>query len=227
MITTSRPRRQLSLTRGVANLIAQVDMSETTGYVYVLRDPRNPTPRYVGVTRQSPGRRLQQHVTAGRSMRHLPVARWVGSLLKEGLRPVMEVVSTTSDPYGVEVITIAAYRALGYPLLNLARGGRGGGLGPKTAEHAARIGAAQRGGKKPPRTPEWRASHSAKLTGRKHSDEVKAKISAGHMRDRVLISKTCKCGAEFQVIPSRVERINWCSPHCPIRPPDTLRGARA
>lgn len=221
MITISRPRRRLASARGMANLIAQVDMPETTGHVYVLRDPRDSTPRYVGVTLQLPAKRLQQHVTAGRSMRHLPVARWIGSLLKAGLEPVMEVLPSAGDPYEVEVVTIAAYRALGYPLLNVTPGGRGGGIGPKSDEHAARIGDAHRGRKKPPRTSEWRAAHAAKMTGRRRPDEVKRKISATHQERRVLISKTCKCGTEFQVIPSRVDRVNWCGPQCPARPDGT------
>lgn len=210
----------------MANLIAQVNMPEPTGHVYVLRDPRDPTPRYVGVTLQHPDRRLQQHLTAGRSMRHLPVARWVGSLLKSGVTPVMELLPVAGDPYEAEVATIEVYRALGYPLLNLTPGGRGGGIGPKSAEHVARIAAALQGKKKPPRTPEWRVAHAAKLAGRERSDETKGKIRAAHIARRVLVAKTCRCGVTFQVIPSRADRINWCGSACPVRPSRTLRSAR-
>lgn len=203
MIVTTRPRRLFHQARGVDNLIAQVDMSESTGHVYVLRDPRDPTPRYVGVTFQRPGRRLRQHVSAGRSMRHLPVARWVGSLLKVGLEPVMEVLPDTGDPYAVEIATIALYRTLGYPLLNLTPGGAGGGIGPKSIEHSANISAALRGRRAPERTPEWRAAHSAKMTGRTIPTEVRQKISAGRLRHQILITKICKCGTTYQVIPSR------------------------
>jgi hypothetical protein len=186
--------------------------------VYALIDPRTDLPRYVGVTFQTPARRLSQHLTAGKAKRPYPVAMWISKLLGLGLQPQLRVVRESDDPefdpWALEVETITAYRAAGHDLLNVAPGGIGGGIGPKSAQHAANISAGLKGRPAPPRTPEWRAAHSAKLTGRKRSAETCRRISEAHQQRRVLVDKTCPCGNSFKVIPSRVDRSHYCATDC-------------
>lgn len=187
------------------------------GIVYGLLDPRDHALRYVGVTTGPPKRRLDQHLTAGRRGERLPVAKWVGKLLTLEMRPSMVILSRFSgkeDPYDAEVELIARYRAAGMRLLNVTPGGRGGGVGPKSSEHRARISASNKGRKHPERSAEWRAAHAAKLRGRPRSAETKEKIREAHARRRVLVTKVCACGSEFQVIPSRVDRTKYCGPAC-------------
>jgi hypothetical protein len=151
-------------------------------YVYTLRDPRVPDAvRYVGVTQGTLERRLRQHVSTRNSPR-TPVAHWIAKLDREGVQPIilaeMVLWREGGSPYDFEPVYIEKYRRLGHALLNVTPGGRGGGIGPKSAEHRARISAALKGRKAPERTPEWRAAHAEKLRGRRHSEETRAKMSA-------------------------------------------------
>lgn len=190
------------------------------GFVYALIDPRDHQPRYVGVTfHKDPSRRLKQHIYAGRHGHHLPVSRWIGGLIKIGLEPTMMWIGRWDDrdAYDVEIDMITRFRSYGHRLLNVTTGGLGGGTQPKSAEHRAKIGAAHKGLKKRPRTPEENAAHAAKLIGRTHSDVTRAKMRDAQARKRVLVAKTCKCGTIFYVLPSRVGRSHWCKIDCPAK----------
>jgi ribosome-binding protein aMBF1 (putative translation factor) len=201
------------------------------GMVYALMDPRNHKPRYVGVTLQHPTKRLGQHIAAGRANAHLPVARWINSLLRDGVEPAMVWISKYEpldrDPYESEAELIERFRGFGHDLLNLTPGGRGGGLGPKSAQHRANISAGLKGKPAPPRTAEWRASHSAKMTGKKHGAETRERMREAQRRRRVLVTKTCECGAEYKVIPSRVDRNVYCGADCPKKAEIRRRGELA
>lgn len=191
------------------------------GVVYALCDPRTLEPRYVGATANNdPTPRLQHHLSAARRGAKRPVAKWVATLLQEGVTPHMWVLSRWQAPdrdvYDLEIEMIERFTSYGHRLLNLTPGGRGGGIGPKSPRHRARISAALKGRQAPPRTAEWRAAHAAKLTGRKHSDDTRAKMRATQARRRaeMLVVKTCSCGTEFSVLPSRVDRKKYCGPEC-------------
>jgi predicted GIY-YIG superfamily endonuclease len=58
-----------------------------TTFVYYLRDPRNDEIRYVGIT-SWPERRLEMHC-AEKKLTHK--CRWVQKLIRQGLRPKMDV----------------------------------------------------------------------------------------------------------------------------------------
>jgi hypothetical protein len=106
---------------------------------------------------------------------------------------------TESDALRLEVKLIAEIgRTPAGPLVNLTDGGDGvSGMkhGPETraklsalssgkvqsAETIAKRVAKLRGKKLPPRTAAWRSARSALITGRKLSEEQKAKISAAHL----------------------------------------------
>lgn len=95
--------------------------------VYGLADPRTGVVRYIG--KSSYGlERPKEHVhKAGRERTHK--AAWVRSLKRIGLRPeirVLEDVPDRSDLDIVEAFWIAQGKGLGWPLTNIAPGGRGG-----------------------------------------------------------------------------------------------------
>lgn len=167
--------------------------------VYGLCDPRSSGIRYVGMTKNSPHERLRSHCYESRNPQRRTTwrTRWIGSLLDEGVTPVVVMLthmkSDDPGPLGdLEAFWIGRLRDMGHQLVNTAPGGEGrrgpmsdeakrkmslAGKGrPKSPETRARMSAAQKGRKKPPRTHEWRASHSAKMTGHKHSEETKRKI---------------------------------------------------
>ena len=62
--------------------------------VYTLSDPRVPDAvRYVGVTHESPARRLGRHLSDARGMKGTHhSACWIRSLLREGVVPVLRVI---------------------------------------------------------------------------------------------------------------------------------------
>lgn len=107
-----------------------------------------------------------------------PKSRWIGGLLAEGMRPLIEVIEEAEPEnwIGREVHWIAHYRAAGAPLFNIAEGGHASSESARrklsalnagrklSAETKAKIGAAS---KATPRTPEWRARISASQTKEK------------------------------------------------------------
>jgi hypothetical protein len=100
-------------------------------FIYVLRDPRDDTVRYVGVSFGTPGdryygqnkalaRRLNGHVHTPSSFQ---MRDWVGELQALGLRPLCECVQTVPCEHGVEMERwwIAELRNRGCDLLNKIR----------------------------------------------------------------------------------------------------------
>lgn len=97
-------------------------------YIYELVCPLKNVPRYVGKT-DNLQRRLEEHIKkakSGQTTHHC--ARWVNTLLVEGLapiiRPIQELESSISWQEA-EKFWIATYREMGYPLTNLTAGGDG------------------------------------------------------------------------------------------------------
>jgi hypothetical protein len=122
-------------------------------------------------------------------------------MLDDGVEPAVIMLAYVSRDEPIEVLNQAEIywidhlRAMGLHLLNIAPGGEGR-RGPMSDEAKRRMSVAGKGRPKsaatraamsaagklrpppPPRTPEWRAVHSAKMTGKRHSEETKAKMSA-------------------------------------------------
>lgn len=110
-------------------------------HVYLLRDPRDNAPRYVGVTEMAPKDRAHRHVSqalqASRRKSQGPKDAWIIELLGAQLRPVVDVVErveTTRADAGVRerawIVRLTAERAA---LLNgggkTKRGAWGGVVG--------------------------------------------------------------------------------------------------
>jgi hypothetical protein len=90
--------------------------------IYGLADPRDGRVRYVGKA-NDPARRLKAHLREMR--RRTPLYDWIGSLRKVGITPslrVLEIVHS-GDWQEAEKRQIAAHRAAGARLLNIADGG--------------------------------------------------------------------------------------------------------
>jgi hypothetical protein len=105
--------------------------------VYVLSDPRDGVPRYVGVTGRPADRLRDHHRSAGllaadrpsrgrsRGRRPQAVTRWAAGLLQEGVAPVMTTMEEvrSGDERAAEKKWIAALRTDGADLLNASPGG--------------------------------------------------------------------------------------------------------
>jgi len=100
-----------------------------------------------------------------------------------GRYPVIRVIKTDAT-YDDEVAEIAAQRAAGVRLLNVANGGKGAPGVKRSAEQVARMSAvAKERAKTKVWTPEERAAMSARAKGKKkppRSAEHRANIAAAH-----------------------------------------------
>lgn len=113
--------------------------------IYALRCPVSGRVRYVGKT-TDPARRLRHHLSEARRLPHLHKSRWITSLLREGLRPTVEVLEivTTGGWEIAERRWIASFDGL----TNSAQGGAGCPVGVghgHTEESKAKIAATLRG----------------------------------------------------------------------------------
>jgi hypothetical protein len=91
-------------------------MQYDTEFIYILKDPSDSTPCYVGRT-TDPEARLEAHST---TLTNSLKERWVYSLKQRGLRPEMEIIETV---YGAEADArerwwISQYMSKGYKLVN-------------------------------------------------------------------------------------------------------------
>lgn len=93
--------------------------------IYVLYDPREQEPRYVGKANDSQ-RRLRGHLREAMSgRRHTPLYAWIRDLLDQGVVPEAHVAEVCLDRswQDAERDWIVRLRAVGARLLNLAEGG--------------------------------------------------------------------------------------------------------
>jgi hypothetical protein len=157
--------------------------------VYALIDPRTYDVRYIGKSSSMFKRARAKHSAHCWS--------WIKSLEKEGLVPVIKVLSFEDDHEEClkdEIHWIAFFRKIGADLTNIMDGGEGVTPGTK-------------------QSPEAIEKRVAKLRGRKRDPAIGKKISAA-LSGRRRITKTCpKCGEEFSVMCSRSWRV-FCSHEC-------------
>ena len=127
-------------------------------FVYVLIDPRDDKPYYVGAT-VNPNRRLAQHIAHRFRKNTLQLRQWICDVVDAGLRPVLRVVerSHVSSWEIVETRWISKLRENGAPLLNGARGG----LGTPGFQHSHES------------REKMSASHAGKQLGMKRSEKVR------------------------------------------------------
>lgn len=93
-------------------------------HIYTLSDPRTGEVRYVGKAFNVKSR-LRQHLKPRADQRRTPNTSWLVSLRRAGVEPVLTVIETCGEDVWAERERhhIAAFRAAGVKLNNLADGG--------------------------------------------------------------------------------------------------------
>lgn len=152
-------------------------MSERTGIIYGLVDPRNGIIRYVGLTAHSESTRLLSHIKLAKAGHVSYRSSWIRQLLRLGERPFAVILERVSeeDLSSAEIRWIASMRSVnGLLMTNITAGGDRPVFPPETR---ARCSAWQIGRK-------LSASHREHLRwiwlGRKHSDSAREKIAEWH-----------------------------------------------
>jgi group I intron endonuclease len=95
--------------------------------IYGLVCPTSKKIRYIGVTRCSLEKRLNEHLRENKSKTYKQ--KWIKSLLKKGLKPDIVLICLTdeSDWIEVEKFYINLFKTNGFKLTNTSEGGEGGG----------------------------------------------------------------------------------------------------
>lgn len=134
--------------------------------VYGLIDPRTGAVHYIGASKNL-YKRVYSHWSNG--TRAKAVDDWFSDLRKNGLKFEVRILETTTvDRLEIaERLWIAHAASLRWPLTNATRGGKGP------------LGCVM-----PARTDEWRAEHSARLTGRPRSAATRAKMAVAQKARR-------------------------------------------
>jgi len=139
-------------------------------HIYTLADPRSGEVRYVGKTKFSLNARLMGHLNDKHKCHK---THWINSLKANGIKPSIEIIeeSNLENWQEAERFWIASLRQIGCRLTNQKEGGEGGSL---SFESRQKMSLWQTGRK-------LSASHIENMriasTGRKHTQETKAKIS--------------------------------------------------
>jgi len=159
-------------------------------WTYRLRDRYTDEIRYVGQT-IDPKKRLKQHCKPSKN-RHK--WQWIKGHLAKGSVPIMELINKWHNQENAnadEIRLIAEYRTLGYPLTNLANGGKGLSGYVHSAETRGKVAQATRLAMSKPEvrqklreaqlgktfTPETRLKIAASNTGRIFTPETRLKIA--------------------------------------------------
>lgn len=146
--------------------------------IYALRDPQSNEIRYVGKTVRTAHRRLRRHLAESylqQSSTHKN--RWLRSLLKLGLEPIIEILqecSSLSELAEAERDHIARLRCAGVRLTNATDGGDGVGGWHHSLASREKIRQALTG---KPKTADHRRNSALGHIGRKATAATRAKLS--------------------------------------------------
>lgn len=161
-------------------------------YIYVLKCPESGSIRYVGKAKNIKGR-LRQHCSEarlGKVKSHK--CSWIQSLLKKGMRPVLEIDAELPDGADwktVEVERIAHFKSLGFILTNSTPGGDEPGELSEAGRMALAESARQRFGspsgrviqsermKKLCECEEWRRQRDLKAKESRGTEEYRQRMS--------------------------------------------------
>ncbi len=148
-----------------------------TAFIYALSDPRDPGQvRYIGKTQNPSSRLYHHHLRYARPNRMTRKDRWIESLWKSGVTPLMEIIDEVphddeSEWQSLERFYIAYLRFLGADLTNISDGGHGGGsLSQETKQKLRELR----------NTPEFKAAVSERHKGMKFTDEQRKRCSEAH-----------------------------------------------
>ena len=146
-------------------------------HIYGLVDPVSKQLRYVGATKYPIKRRVLSHLKRAAIHPDRPIYQWVLGLRSEGHDPeFIEIEQVENDWPERERFWIEYYRSVGADLLNVSRGGPGGGH-PTTEEEKANL----------------RAVH----TGRMFSDEMRGRIAKAREETAFGMRTHCTHGHEL------------------------------
>jgi transposase-like protein len=127
----------------------ELDFAEVPKYlIYGLADPRSGEIRYIGKS-CSGLQRPKQHTRARGLALKTHNARWVKSLVEQGLEPVIEILDWRQDDSelgALEMQHIKQFRESGAKLTNITDGGDGGLAGVKHSLETKRKMSTSRGG---------------------------------------------------------------------------------
>ncbi len=141
-------------------------------HIYVLKDPETGEVRYVGKTKLTLKKRLQDHLSEKtKSYKY----NWITSLKNKNVLPIIESIERVSNEVWAvrEMFWIQHYKDLGARLTNSNDGGLGGHN--PSAEVRAKISAANKN-----RSAETRAKIGATRKGQKMSAETRTKLSTAN-----------------------------------------------
>ena len=154
---------------------------------YFLIDPRNNAIRYVGITTRDLNLRLSLHVqSANRSstIKSIHKNNWIKLVLADGSFPVIVqqvIFDTLQEALLWEITTIAQLRNAGHDLTNATNGGEGNQGWSPTQETRRKMALAKLGKQGNHRKPHSEATRQRlrkAQTGKIHSAETRAKMSA-------------------------------------------------
>jgi hypothetical protein len=150
--------------------------------IYVLKCPDTLRVRYVGWTINLINRMAVHRYRAKKTPRKTYCEKWINSLLRQGKKPIMDVVERSSGPWQeCERKWIKYFRDAGEPLTNLTDGGEGCIGYRQTEEAKEKVSKANTGRK----CPEERKEYMRRvMTGRVFTDEWRAKISRTKLERR-------------------------------------------
>jgi hypothetical protein len=95
--------------------------------IYGLVCPTSKQIRYIGVTRYSLDKRLNEHLRENKSKTYKQ--KWIKSLLSKGLKPEIVLICLTDESNWIETekFYIKLFKTNGFKLTNTSEGGEGGG----------------------------------------------------------------------------------------------------
>lgn len=96
--------------------------------IYILTEPNGGIARYVGKTTRDPGLRYEEHFHASQLRHNNHKNYWLRSHLRRGTTPGMEILAVVDaeNADAAEIAYIAAFRMMGFDLVNGTDGGDGG-----------------------------------------------------------------------------------------------------
>jgi hypothetical protein len=171
----------------------------TTGsHIYALLDPLTFTPRYIGRTANSLGKRLSQHLADTKLRQKTALAGWLRELVAAGQKPPIALLDTVDNEEWrqAEREWIARLQAEGIALLNQSDGGTGPEGGYRWTEEGierlrrARAGRAFGGSSRFPGVAyhrgsgKWRAQLCGAWLGLHDTEEAAFTVYRAAFRDR-------------------------------------------